>query len=100
MFELQKSESLLISFYFNFQGENGRIAYTVRGSDSVPTYSTSYFYVNPETGIVYVTKALTDDNQRPTRYVVCDILTFYYKFHFLWKAQDFLLGRVRYMVSI
>ncbi|KAJ8318063.1 hypothetical protein KUTeg_003154 [Tegillarca granosa] len=56
-------------------GENGRITYTIRGSDSVPTYSTSYFYVNPETGIVYVTKALTDDNQRPTRYVLSIVAT-------------------------
>ncbi|KAK3089813.1 hypothetical protein FSP39_006721 [Pinctada imbricata] len=51
-------------------GENGRITYLVSGADSVPTYSDSYFYVNPISGVVYVTRSLTDDNLRPARYVL------------------------------
>lgn len=53
-----------------FQGENGRITYVLRGSDSVPSYSDIYFYVNPTSGVLYVTKRLSEDTQRPSRYVL------------------------------
>lgn len=53
-----------------FQGENGRITYVLRGSDSVPSYSDVYFYVNPTSGVLYVTKRLSEDTQRPSRYVL------------------------------
>lgn len=52
-------------------GDNGRITYSLSGSDSIPTYSGSYFFVNPLNGDVYVTRALSDDTARPNRYVVC-----------------------------
>jgi hypothetical protein len=52
------------------QGENGRITYVLRGADSVPAYSDVYFYVNPISGVLYVTKRLSEDTQRPARYVL------------------------------
>ena len=42
----------------------------LRGTDSVPSYSDVYFYVNPTSGVLYVTKRLSEDTQRPSRYVL------------------------------
>lgn len=36
----------------------------------MPSYSDIYFYVNPTSGVLYVTKRLSEDTQRPSRYVL------------------------------
>lgn len=36
----------------------------------MPSYSDVYFYVNPTSGVLYVTKRLSEDTQRPSRYVL------------------------------
>ena len=53
------------------QGRNGEIRYNIREGDAEPAQALSYFYVDPYTGTLSVTKSLNEDVDQPNRYRVC-----------------------------
>lgn len=55
---------------YEFQGRNGDVLYSIRGSNAIPEQGTDYFYVNPTTGVLSVKRSLSADQEQPDSYRV------------------------------
>jgi len=52
------------------QGRNGEIRYSIRATDASPVQSLEYFYVNPLSGEISVSRPLSEDTDYPANYRV------------------------------
>ncbi|XP_041364043.1 protocadherin Fat 4-like [Gigantopelta aegis] len=56
-------------------GENGQLTYSIASMNSNPIYARDFFYINPTSGTLSVTRMLSEDESRPVRYVLSVVAT-------------------------